>query len=685
MEHVDDLCRTLDHGYPDVTEVDDGAWLPALGEALTAHRQAVERIAAHPAEPTVANTLQPLGRAHALMMAPLRAFQCVFSAEGTASRQQVQAELSPTLAEHRDQISLHPGLFRRLERLQERVEAQEEPATEEQQRMVEILLRDARLAGAGLSIGAQEHLQELNRRLAAEENAYQALQRREAAGAAVHITEAAELEGLGEEQRDSAARAAREAGYDHGWLLRLTMPVQQPMLASLRRREVRRRLHAASVGRGALDGDDGRTTRQIGANIARLRAQKAAALGYENFLESVLPARTAEDRATVETMLHRIADGALPRLEDEAQAVAEGLRRRGELGAEDRLEPWDLKYGIERLRGSTERSQPNGAEASDAGIPLSEALHQLFRAAHQVYGLSVVEREDLPPFVPGALSFEVFDGGAGDPSTGLGLFLLDPYTRDTKSGGAWMNSFCVAAELTSSRPVVINCLNLAPPAPGTEARLSSSEMKTLFHEFGHALHGLLAEAEFEELSGTAVPRDNVEFPSQVNEVFQELFVTKTTPVGAAPSAAEMWGRGLSTVEHVAAVVLDLAWHTLTPQEAETAAEDPEAFEQVSLDAWGLDHPLVPPRYGSGFFKHIFAGSGYAAGYYSYLWAEVLAADASEWFREAMQDPEALQARGRTFRAELLSRGNTRDPLGSYRTAVGRHPQMEPLLRRLGLN
>ncbi|WP_049897573.1 M3 family metallopeptidase [Nesterenkonia massiliensis] len=669
--------RSLDYGYPDLTAFDDAAWLSVFAAGFARHKEEIETIAAAGEPATVANTLHAFGRSGALLNSAMRAFSCVYSAHATEARQQVYAELAPQRAAHEDWIALHPQLNARFRQLHDRLSAGEVEASAEQRWMLQQQLVQAEAAGAALNESDRARLLELNQRLAAEETAYQQLQSREVVERALFVQRREELEGLDSGQIDAAAAAAKTAGHRDGYLLSLTMPVQQQALAQLQNRQTRRRLHEASVGRGSLAGDDGRTTYDIGASIASLRAQKAQLLGFSNYFESVLPLRTAPSTEAVKEMLEKIAAGAVQRLQREASTIAETS------GLGDDLAAWDMSYWIHRLK-----PVPASAEAESATpafpITLDQALTRVFDAAQRTYGIHVVEREDLPGFVPGARSFEVFDGAPGDAGTGIGLFLLDIHSRPTKSGGAWMNSFAVASELTGTRPVVINCLNVSPPAPGQPTMLSAGEHKTLFHEFGHALHGLLAAAEFEELSGTAVPRDNVEFPSQVNEVFQDLYSPTPTRPGAVPSERELWGKGLSTVEHVAAVVIDIAWHSLTPDQAEEALQDPRGFEQRALAEWGLDLDLVPPRYSSGFFKHIFASSGYAAGYYSYLWAEVLAADASEWFREVLNDEAALARRGAHFRTQLLSRGNTRDPLESYRQAVGRDPQVEPLLRSLGL-
>lgn len=673
----------LDHQHPDLRRVSPGDWLPALRAGVAEEKAELEEIAARGAPADVDDPLRAVGRAGGRLRRVQRAFSCVFSADAGPDLQDVQAHWAPEMAAHRDWVQLHPGLHHRLRELAQRIDAGAVSPTAEQRRMLHRLLAEAEAAGAGLSGTDQERLRELNRQIAAEETAYQRLQRAEAAESAVYVASADELVGFDDAVLSSAREAARAAGHDAGHLLRLGMPVQQPALAVLHDRQTRRRLHLASSERGGMPGDDGRTTRQIGADIAVLRARRARLLGHDHHLDAVLPLRTASDVSAVEDMLGPLIAGARRRLAEELAVVEEHLRAAGDV--HDELRPWDLTYGIAAVeraaRGAAEGRDDAPGPPADASLPLEEALGRVFAAARRVYGLQVHERTDLPGFVDGARSFEVRDVDGAV----LGLFLLDPFARPTKAGGAWMNSFSVASSLTGSRPVVINCLNLARPADGEAAQVTRAEQKTLFHEFGHALHGLLAEAEFEALSGTAVPRDAVEFPSQVNEVFADLW--RPSPASGShlhPGADPHWGRGASMVEHLAAVVLDLAWHTLSPEQAEEAARDPEGFEDQALAAWGLDHPLVPPRYGTGCFKHIFAGSGYAAGYYSYLWAQVLAADAAEWFRTVMDDESALRKAGDRFRAELLRRGDTRELEESFRHAIGREPTLAPLLRSLGM-
>lgn len=663
--------RTVDYGYPDMTTLDDAAWDAARHSAAAAQRERIEQIAADAAPATVETVLHAFALSGAELDRLQRAFGVVFAAEGTEQRQAVRAAAAGEMTAHTDWITLHPGLFSRFQQLRQRIAAGAAPANPEQRWFLDQLIRKAEVAGAGLPADTQQRVKQLNQKLADEETAYSRLQVREAAEAAVFIESAEQLAGLSSAQISSASAAASEAGCEAGYLLRLTMPVQQSVLGSLTNRQTRRKVHNASVTRGTLPGGDGRTTRHIGAQIAVLRAHRARLLGYANYLESVLPLRTAPSSSAVESMLAQIGHGAAARAHDEVQQITEHL------DVAEQIQPWDLSYGIESVRRATSAE----GQAGPASITVEEGLRRIFDAANRVYGISVVEREDLPSYVPGARSFEVFETEPGTPGKGLGLFLLDLYTRDTKFGGAWMNGFSVPSALQRTQAVVTNNLNVAPPAHGQEPMLSGGEQKTLFHEFGHALHALLAEAEFAQLCGTAVPRDNVEFPSQVNEVFRDLYRQQG---GSGSQQSQLWGKGCSTVEHIAAVVIDLGWHTLSCEQAQEAAGDPEGFEDQVLRDWGLDLPLIPPRYHGGFFKHIFASSGYAAGYYSYIWAQVLAEDVSEWFQHVLHDDAELARRGGHFRAQLLCRGNTRDPLESFRETLGRDPDPSALLRSLGL-
>lgn len=678
----------LDHGYPDLRTLDDDGWAPAFRQAMTQHLSGVDQLAALEEPPTVENVLHRLSRAGQPLRQVQQAFGVLIASDATAARQAVRHELAAELAAHRDAVTVHQGLLARLRALQSAVSSGAAPATEEQRWYLHVTLQAAEQAGADLPGDALASVQRINQQLAVHEAVYSDLQTTEAAASAVWCGEPEQLAGLSEQRIAAAADAAREAGHDSGYLLTLGLPVQQPVLEQLQDPATRQAVFTASVSRGNMPGHDGRTTRTVGAQIAVLRAERAALLGYSSHLEATLPGRSAPSKEAIFALMRQIADGASAGARQECQQIAEFLHGHPQATAEttdQSLPPEDLQWGLAQVREA--RAARSGQSDSSQGgttdpVTLDEALEKMFDAAEAVYGVTVRPRHDLPGYMPGARSYEVFDTAKAAPDSSRGLFLLDAFSRPSKSGGAWMNSFCVASELEKSSPVVTNNLNLTATDNPADQILSPGELKTLFHEFGHALHGLLAEAEFPELSGTAVPRDVVEFPSQVNELFQDLGAQATTPEETAGTPA--WGTGISTAEHVAAVALDLAWHSLSVTEARQAAEDPAGFEHQVLVEWGLDLPAVPPRYHGGFFKHVFAGSGYAAGYYSYLWAQVLAADTAAWFREVLDDPQTLAERGAHFRRELLSRGNTRDPMESYRAVLGRDPQPEALMKKLGL-
>jgi peptidyl-dipeptidase Dcp len=409
---------------------------------------------------------------------------------------------------------------------------------------------------------------------------------------------------------------------------------------------------------------------------AALRAEKAGLLGHSSWAEYALQERTAPDLAAVRELLGRIIPAATANARRELAEV--------QAAAGHPVEPWDWPFHAARIERETYRVDASGLRSY---FELDRVLADgVFAAATALYGITFRERPELRGYRPDVRVWEVLEADG----TGLGLFVGDFFTRPTKSGGAWMNSFREASTLYDERPVVTNTLNIPAPAGGEPALLTVDQVTTLFHEFGHALHGLLSTARYASLSGTSVPRDFVEFPSQVNEMWMYWPDVVTAyarhvdtgeaidpEVLAAIEASSLWGEGFRTTEYLGATMLDLAWHSLAPG---TVVDDPLAFEHEALVAAGLDPALVPPRYRTGYFKHVFAG-GYAAGYYSYLWSEVLDADTVEWFRAR---GGLTRANGERFRAELLSRGNTRDPLESYRAFRGRDADPEHLLRRRGL-
>jgi peptidyl-dipeptidase Dcp len=411
--------------------------------------------------------------------------------------------------------------------------------------------------------------------------------------------------------------------------------------------------------------------------MVALRAEKARLLGFANYAELTVDRQTAPDFEAVQTMMNRLAPAAVRNADAEAAALAEV--------AGHPLEAWDWAYYSAKVR--RERYSVD-EQALRPYFELDRVLRDgVFFAATALYGVTFHERPDLQGYHPDVRVWEV----RNEDGSELGLFLGDYYSRESKRGGAWMNSLVDQSALLGAKPVVINNLNISKPPAGEPTLLTLDELRTAFHEFGHALHGLFSNVTFPRFSGTAVPRDFVEYPSQVNEMWimwpEVLANYARHHVTGEPLAqdivdklneSQLWGEGFGTTEYLGAALLDLAWHVL---DESGVPADVLAFEAKALAAAGVAHSLIPPRYRTGYFQHIFAGDGYAASYYSYIWSEVLDADTVEWFKE---NGGLSRANGDFFRNELLSRGNSREPLDSFRAFRGRDARLEPLLKRRGL-
>jgi peptidyl-dipeptidase Dcp len=499
---------------------------------------------------------------------------------------------------------------------------------------------------------------------------------------AVVVDEAVDLDGLTPEAIASLERNARDRGLS-GHLITLKLPTPQPVLESLRSRDLRERVFEASVTRGS-GADPGTDTRDTLLELARLRAERARLLGYPHHAAYVAEDGTARTTEAVNAMLERLAPSAVRNARAEAVELAAALEADVPGGA---LEPWDWTHYAERVRHRR-------YEFDDAVLrPYLDAERVLrdgvFFAARRLYGVTFTERPDLVGYADDVRVFEVADSDGG----GLGLFLLDLYARPGKRGGAWMTSLVHQSRLLEERPVVTNTLNVDRPPAGQPTLLAWDEVITLFHEFGHALHGLFSAVRYPSLSGTGVPRDFVEYPSQVNEMWAthpEVLARYARHHGTgeplAPDVAErlrtsqQYGEGFRTTEYLAAAVLDQAWHQVAPADLPTTADGVEPFEAAALRRAGLADPLVPPRYRSAYFNHTFGG-GYDAGYYAYIWSEVLDADTVDWF---VENGGLEAAAGARFREALLSRGYSGDPMAAFRALRGRDPVIEPLLERRGL-
>ena len=674
---------TLPFELPPFDRIHDADYTPALEAGMREELREVESIAHNPRPPTFRNTIVALERSGQLLERVTTTFFNLNACNTDDQMQKIETEMAPKLTAHQDEIHLNPALFARIDALY-RKRATLKLDAESLQLLSRYHTRFVR-AGARLAPQDQARLRAINEQLSTLTTRFRQNVLKATADGAVVVDNVAELEGLTPVQVGAAAQAAADRGLTGKWVIALQNTTQQPLLASLTNRALRERIYRASVDRG-LSGDT--DNRGVITQIVRLRAERARLLGYPDHAAYVLEDESAGTPAAVADMIHQVAPAALRRAHEEGaeiqklidtQAAARG-------GTAFALQPWDWQFYAEQVR------KAHYAFDQAQVAPYFELEHVmrdgLFYAAHELYGLSFKERKDLPVYQPDVRIFEVADAD-GRP---LALFLADYFARDNKQGGAWMNSYVPQSKLFQRRPVVANHLNIPKPQPGQPVLLTFDEVTGMFHEFGHAIHGMLSSVHYPTLSGTAVPRDFVEYPSQYNEMWareprvvahyaHDYRSGEPMPpeLLAKVLAAQKFNQGYATLEYIEAAQVDLAWHLIDAAHAPAAAEVP-AFETNALSAAGLDYAPVPPRYHSDYFSHIFAG-GYSAGYYAYLWSEVLARDTGQWFHT---HGGMTRKNGATLRRMVLSRGRTADPQVLFRKFYGRAPEIEPLLEYRGL-
>ncbi|HEX2073916.1 MAG TPA: M3 family metallopeptidase [Geodermatophilus sp.] len=647
----------------------------AVLAGMAEQRAEVAAIVGSPEPPTFENTVVALERSGRLLRRAQAVFHNLASSVSTPRLREIERELAPLEAAHTDALRLDPALFARLDAVhaaRDRADGLDPEAV----RLVERYHLDFVLSGARLDEAGRTRLTELNRELSELSTVFGQNLQMATEAAAVRVQDAAELDGLGAEEIAAAAGAAAERGLE-GYLLTLLLPTGQPVLAKLRHRELRRRVFEASIGRASSGEHD---NRPVAARIARLRAERARLLGFDTHADLVLADQTAGSTAAVDAMLASMVGPSVANAKAEAEALAEAAARDGVAD----FAPWDWAFYSERVRA--ERYAVD-TTALRPWFELDRVLVDgVFSAAERLYGFRFTPRPDLAGYHPDVRVWEV-TGADGET---VGLYLGDFFAREGKRGGAWMSSFVTQSRLLDTKPVVLNNLNITRAPAGRPTLLTLDEVTTLFHEFGHALHGLSSAVTYPRFAGTSVPRDFVEYPSQVNEMWAlwpevladyARHVETGEPLPAATveaiEAARLWGEGFKTLEYLAATLLDQAWHRITP---DTEVGDPVEFERRALADAGVAFDPVPPRYRTTYFQHVFAG-GYAAGYYSYIWSEVLDADTVEWFTE---NGGLRRENGEVFRRRLLSVGGSVDPLAAFRAVRGRDADPTPLLRRRGL-
>jgi peptidyl-dipeptidase Dcp len=669
-------ASTLPFEAPPFDKIKDADYQPAIDEGMKRQIAEVEKIANNPDAPTLDNTIVAMERTGSLLTRVNKVFFALSQSNTNDTLQRVQKEEAPKLAAHRDAIFLDAKLFARVKALHAQRDSLGLDA--ESKRLVERYYRNFVRAGAELSATDQATLRELNKELSSLSTTFRSKLLAATKAGALEFDNADALAGMSDADIAAAAEAAKARKLEGKWLIALQNTTQQPAQETLTDRATREKLFKASISRAEhADDNDTRTTI---ARIAELRAQRAKLFGVKTYADYVLEDQMAKTPARAIKLMTDMVPAAVRKAKGEAASMQK-------LADKDhvKLEPWDWQFYSEQVKKTTYKLDESEIKQY---FEIDNVLQNgVFFAANKLYGITFKERHDIPVYQPDVRVFEVFD----QDGTSMALFYADYFKRDNKAGGAWMSTFVDQSGLLGTKPVAFNVCNFTKPAPGQPALISRDDVITMFHEFGHALHGMFSNVKYPLLTGTSVPRDFVEFPSQFNEhwadeptVFANYAKHYKTgePMPAALiakiKAAGTYGQGFATTEYLGAALLDMAWHTLP--ESMTRRDDVGAFERAALKRYHVDYALVPPRYRSSYFNHIW-GSGYAAGYYAYLWTAVLRDDAFYWFKE---HGGMTRENGQRFRDMVLSRGNSEETDAAYRAFRGRDPSVEPLLIERGL-
>ncbi|WP_448098994.1 peptidyl-dipeptidase Dcp [Luteibacter yeojuensis] len=662
---------------PPFDKIVDADFQPALEEGMKQQLAEVEAIANAPEEPTFENTVVALEKTGVLLKRVENVFSTLTGANTNDTLQKVEEEESPRLAAHSDAIYLNDKLFKRVETLYEkRASLNLDP---ESARLLQVTYDDFVHEGAKLSEADKDKLKELNKEESTLSTKFTNQLLAATKAAALVVDDRKALDGMSDADIEAAAAAAKDRHLDGKYVVTLQNTTQQPALQAMNDRATREKLFNASWERA--EHGDANDTRQIITRIAQLRADRAKLLGFANYAAWKLDDQMAKTPEAAEKFMERLAPAAVARATAESKDIQQVIDQ--EKGG-FQVQAWDWDHYAEKVRKA--RYDLDEAQIKPY-FELDNVLQNgVFYAATQLYGITFKERKDIPVWQPDVRVFEVFD----KDGTSMALFYCDYFKRDNKNGGAWMSNLVDQSKLFGTKPVVYNVANFTKPAAGQPALLSFDDVTTMFHEFGHALHGLFADAQYPSLSGTSTARDFVEFPSQLNEQWAsdpQVFAhyAKHYQTGA-PMPAELvekikkarsFNQGYAMSELISAALLDMQWHMLPPG---GARQDVDTFEADALKHAGFTLPQVPPRYRSSYFQHIW-GNGYAAGYYAYLWTQMLDSDAFQWFKE---HGGLTRENGQIFRDKILSRGNTVELGKLYRDFRGKEPSIEPMLKDRGL-
>lgn len=670
-------ASSLPYQVADFTAIKDTDFKPAIEEGIRQQLIEIKKIAENPDAPTFENTMVELEKSGQMLHRVNTVFNLLTGANTNPQLQKISEEVAPMLAASNDDIFLNSELFKRVEAIyKQRDQLKLDP---ESDRLVEYYYQKFVLSGANLSDIAKDSLKKLNGEDAALEAKYTNQLLAAAKTGALLICDKAELEGLSDQELDAAANKAKANKQEGKWMIPLQNTTQQPLLHSLSNRDTRKKLFEASWYRA--EKGDSNDTRSTILRLAMIRAEKAKLIGFPNYAALTLMDQMAKKPENVEQFFDRLVPAATAKAKQEANDIQQLIdKQKGGF----QLQPWDWEFYSEQVRKARYNLDENEVKPY---FELDSVLKNgVFYAANQLYGITFKERHDIPVYNKDVKVFEVFDKD-GSP---MALFYCDYFKRDNKNGGAWMDNMVGQSKLLGTKPVIYNVCNFTKPAEGQPALISFDDVTTMFHEFGHGLHGLFADEQYPSLSGTATARDFVEFPSQFNEhwaSYPQVFsnYAKHYKTGE-PMPQELvdkikkaakFNEGYALTEIIAAAALDMQWHLIP---AGTDVPNADTFEVQALHNTHLDLPQVPPRYRSTYFLHIWA-NGYAAGYYAYLWTEMLDDDAFAWFKE---HGGLARDNGQRFRDMILSKGNTKDLATLFRDFRGRDPDIQPMLENRGL-
>lgn len=663
---------TLQYEAPEFDKIKDTDFKPAFEYGLKQHEAEIEAIAHNPAAPTFENTVVALEKSGEVLKRAQTVFYNLTSSNTNPTLQALEEEYAPIFAGHSDKIYLNDALYQRIKALSAN------GLDPESKQLLQFYTQNFEIAGAALSPAKKEELKKINQELASLSTQFSNKLLEARKQGALVVADEKQLEGLSADNLAAAKADAKSAGQDGKYLLALQNTTQQPLLQNLKNRDTREKLFNASWFRA--EKNDANDTRATIEQLAKTRLKKAQILGKKSFADWKLQDQMAKTPEAAMNLMKQLAKPAVETAKREEAEIQQLIRsQKGNF----KVEPWDWNFYAEQVRKAKYDLDENQIKPY---FEISTVLEKgVFYAAEKFYGISFKKRTDLPVYHPDVVVYEVFD----QDGKSIALYYLDFYTRDSKSGGAWMSNFVEQSYLLDTKPVIVNCYNYQKPAAGKPSLISFDDVETMFHEFGHSIHGMFASQKYPSLSGTNVPHDFVEFPSQINEHFAlepevlknyALHYETKKPIPQELvdkiKKADTFNQGYMTTELVSAAMNDMEWHTVTDVSQLKPVLD---FEKEALAKNGFTLKAVPPRYHAPYFAHIWGG-GYSAGYYAYIWSETMDQDAWKWIKD---NGGMTRENGDRFRKYILSVGNSKDLNQAYRDFTGRNPDIKPLLQSRG--